>query len=288
MVDTVIVENEQAPRSAVSWPAVVAGAVVMAALSLLLLMLGSGIGFSVVSPWTMNGAAAPETTKAATVAGIYLTVTAVLAGAVGGYLTGRLRNLWPGVHSHEAFFRDTAHGFIAWALATVIGAALLGSIATTIAGGAAHEAARASLNGSDHVSALPGLTDKLFAYDYVAVSKAQGGQPVTGIARTYDGDRATADRILARLAVHDRALSDEERQTLAVIVAARTGLALPDAEKRVAAIEADARRTAETARRVATMLSFWLVASMFAGALAASLGAWEGGGIRDGRYRYGV
>jgi hypothetical protein len=286
MVDTVIVENEQAPRSAVSWPAVIAGAVVIAALSLLLLMLGSGIGFSVISPWASNGAI-PETTKAATVAGIYLTVTAVLAGAVGGYITGRLRNLWPGVHSHEAFFRDTAHGFVAWALATLIGAALLGSMATTIAGGAAHEATRASMHGLD-AAGLPGLTDKLFTYDYVAVSKTQGGQPVTGIARDYEGDRATANRILARLAMHDRVLTDEERQTLNVIVAARTGLALPDAEKRVAGVEADARRAADTARRVATMLSFWLVASMFAGALAASLGAWEGGGIRDGRYRYGI
>jgi len=286
MVDTVIVENEQAPRSAVAWPAVIAGAVVMAALSLLLLMLGSGIGFSVISPWS-TASAAPETTKAATVAGIYLTVTAVLAGAVGGYLTGRLRNLWPGVQSHEAFFRDTAHGLIAWALATVVGAALLGSIATTVTGGAAREATRAAIGTSERADAFPGLTDRLFTYDYVAVSRAQGGQPVTGISRDYAGDRATANRILARLALHDRALSDEERQTLVVIVAARTGLALPDAEKRVALIESEARRAADTARRVATMLSFWLVASMFAGALSASLGAWEGGGIRDGRYRYG-
>ena len=96
-----------------------------------------------------------------------------------------------------------------------------------------------------------------------------------------------AARILGRSVLHGRALTDDERQNLAMIVAARTGIALSDAEKRVVAVEADARNAAETARRVAMMLSFWLVASMLAGALASSLGAWEGGAVRDGRLKYG-
>ncbi len=229
MVDTVIVENERAPVSAVSWGAIIAGAVVMAALSLLLLALGTGIGFSVINPYAT--ATAPETTKAATVAGIYLTVTAVLAGAVGGYVTGRLRHLWPGVHSHEAFFRDTAHGFVAWAVAVVLSAAFLAPAAGALTGGLAG----------------PG------------------------------SDRVAASRSLAQVVLHDRALSDDERRALAAVSQAL-------ATGKPAAANADAL---ETARRVATMLSFWLVASMFAGALAASLAAWEGGGIRDGRYRYG-
>jgi hypothetical protein len=139
MVDTVIVENEQAPASAVCWPAIIAGAAVTAALSLLLLALGSGIGFSVMNPWSAGGSI--ETTKAAMVAGIYLTLAAVMASAVGGYLAGRLRHLWLGTHPHEAFFRDTAHGLISWAVATVAGAAVLGSAAASITGGAAKEAA---------------------------------------------------------------------------------------------------------------------------------------------------
>jgi hypothetical protein len=84
MVDTVVVENDSAPASAVSWPAVFAGAVVMIALSMALLALGNGIGFSVVNP--RSHASAADTIKAATVAGIYLTATAILASAVGGYL----------------------------------------------------------------------------------------------------------------------------------------------------------------------------------------------------------
>jgi hypothetical protein len=279
MVDTVIVENEQAPGSAVSWPAILAGAAVSAGLSLILLLIGSGIGFSVMNPWSSSTVA--TTTKAATVAGIYITVTAVMASAVGGYLAGRLRHLWLGTHPHEAFFRDTAHGLITWAVATVASVALLGTVTSNLTGTAAR--------GADMVAAreggTAGLTDRLFAYDYVAVSKAQGNLPNTGIARDYNGDRAVAVRLLGRLATQ-RDLTTDERQNLAVIVAARTGLSLPEAEKRVAAVEADTRAAAETARRVGMMLSFWLAASLLAGALAASLAAWEGGAIRDGRMQY--
>ena len=287
MVDTVIVENEPAPSSAVSWSAILAGAAVSAGLSLILLAIGSGIGFSVTNPWS-NGAAA-TTTKAATVAGIYITVTAVMASAVGGYLAGRLRHLWLGTHPHEAFFRDTAHGLVSWAVATVAGAILLGTVTTSLTGAAVRGASTGAGMVAARDGATAGFTDQLFAYDYVAVSKAQGNQPNTspnnGIARDYNGDRAVATRLLTRLGTGP-ALTTDERQNLAVIVAARTGLSLPEAEKRVAAVETDARAAAEQARRVGMMLSFWLAASLLAGALAASLAAWEGGAIRDGRLRY--
>ena len=278
MVDTVIVENEPAPSSAVSWSAILAGAAVSAGLSLILLAIGSGIGFSVANPWS-NGAAA-TTTKAATVAGIYITVTAVMASAIGGYLAGRLRHLWLGTHPHEAFFRDTAHGLVSWAVATVAGAVLLGTVTTSLTGAAVQGASAgagmaAARNGTTAV-----FTDRLFAYDSVAVSKDPG------MARDYNGDRAFAGRLMGRIGTPGRELTANERQNLAVIVAARTGLALPDAEKRVADVEADARAAAEQARRVGMMLSFWLAASLLAGALAASLAAWEGGAIRDGRLRY--
>jgi hypothetical protein len=260
-MDTLVVENETVPRSAISWPGVLAGAAIATALSMALLALGSGLGFSVISPWSANGAM-PETTKAATVAGIYLTVTAVLASAVGGYIAGRLRTLWPGVSHEEAFFRDTVHGVAAWAVSILVTAAFLGSVGALIASGVA---ARAATPGN---SVFMPLEDRLFGYNYD------------------DRSRAAADRIFSRLS-KERTLTGEERQSLARLVAARTGTALPDAESRVAAVETDARAAAETARRVAAQLSFWFVAAMFAGALSAGLAGWEGGAVRDGRMRYG-
>src|SRR4051794_39522155 len=120
--------------SGVSWPAVAAGAVVSCALTLVLLAFGIGLGLSVVSPWSGSGVSA-TTFKIGT--GLYLVVIAMLASSIGGYIAGRLRTRWTGVHSDEVYFRDTAHGFIAWAFATVLGAVLLASPAANLVGGTA-------------------------------------------------------------------------------------------------------------------------------------------------------
>ena len=103
--------------SAASWPAIIAGAFVAASVSLVLLALGSGLGFSEISPWPGRGVTA--TTFAVTTA-IWLIVTQWVSAALGGYITGRLRTRWMGTHPHEVFFRDTAHGFITWAVATIL------------------------------------------------------------------------------------------------------------------------------------------------------------------------
>src|SRR3978361_1620330 len=104
----------ESARSAVAWAAVLAGAVVAIATTLILIALGSGLGFAAASPWP---GAAPAAETFAITAGIWLIVTQWLASALGGYMTGRLRTKWTSVHSHEVFFRDTAHGLLSWAVA---------------------------------------------------------------------------------------------------------------------------------------------------------------------------
>src|ERR1700728_2754221 len=96
-------------QSAVSWGAVAAGAVATAALALLLISFGAGLGLSAVSPWSDSGVSA-SAFKTGT--GIYLVIVAVMSSSVGGYLAARLRSKWTGAHTHEVFFRDTAHGFV--------------------------------------------------------------------------------------------------------------------------------------------------------------------------------
>jgi len=129
--DRTIVEGGM---SAASWASIAAGAVATAALTLALLALGAGLGLSSISPWADSGVSA-ATFKTAT--GIYLVLVAVMSSAIGGYLAARLRTKWVGFEPDEVFFRDTAHGFIAWAFATVISAAALGAATTHILGGAA-------------------------------------------------------------------------------------------------------------------------------------------------------
>jgi hypothetical protein len=116
--------GHEAHASGVSWPAVIAGAFVAAALSLILLALGAGLGLSSVSPWSHSGASAPEVGAGAI---IWLIVMEIIASAMAGYLAGRLRTKWASIHTDEVYFRDTAHGFLAWAVALVLTAAFLAS-----------------------------------------------------------------------------------------------------------------------------------------------------------------
>ena len=131
MIDTVVIQpgadTGEPSVAGVSWAAVAAGAIVSCALTLVVLAFGIGLGLSVVSPWAGSGVSA-TTFKIGT--GLYLVVIAMLSSSIGGYIAGRLRSRWIGVHSDEVYFRDTAHGFVAWALATVLGAVLLASPAS--------------------------------------------------------------------------------------------------------------------------------------------------------------
>ncbi|WP_295572582.1 hypothetical protein [uncultured Stenotrophomonas sp.] len=111
-------------ESAVSWGAIFAGAAAAAALSLVLLILGVGLGLSSVSPWSFEGVS-KETFGWSSIA--WLTFTALAASGLGGYLAGRLRTKWTQIHGDETYFRDTAHGFVSWAVATLLTAGLLTS-----------------------------------------------------------------------------------------------------------------------------------------------------------------
>jgi hypothetical protein len=136
-------------KSTVSWPAIIAGAFVAISASLILLLLGSGLGFASISPWPDRGVSA--TTFAVTTA-IWLIVTQWISAGLGGYIAGRLRTRWHGTHTHEIFFRDTAHGLVTWAVATVVVAALMGGSVRSMMAGGAHSAsavATGSLRDAD-------------------------------------------------------------------------------------------------------------------------------------------
>src|SRR5579859_6086310 len=125
--------NREAHSSGVSWGAVIGGAFDASALYLILLALGAGFGLSMVSPWPSVGVTA---STVGTIALIYLVFIEIVASAFGGYLTGRLRTKWTLIHTDEVFFRDTANGFLSWAVALVVSAALLASAAASMAGSA--------------------------------------------------------------------------------------------------------------------------------------------------------
>jgi hypothetical protein len=262
----------EAAASAVSWGAIVAGGVAAAALTLVMLSLGAGVGFSSISPWS---ARMPSGTTFHLASGLYLIVTAMVASSVGGYLAGRLRSRWVGAHTREVFFRDTAHGFLAWGLATLLGAGLLGSVAGALAGGAA--------SGVTHVDGQSaGLLDGY-------VNSLVRGDPASGSASAdMSAARAETGRIFATAFQNGGDFEGLDRAYLAQLVSDRTGISPAEAEARVSATIERAKVAVDKARKAAAQLSLWLCASLLVGAFAASLAAIEGGGLRDGTWKYKV
>lgn len=181
LVDTLV--NKEAYASGVSWAAVIAGAFVAAALSLILLALGTGIGLSSVSPWSHAGASAATVSRLAI---IWLIIIQILASAMGGYLAGRLRTKWSTIHTDEVYFRDTAHGFLVWAVGLVITAAFLASAAASLAGGpgqgepASFSSAGGSATAPDLQTGGPSLNpndyfiDTLFRSDPPTLDRSDG------------------------------------------------------------------------------------------------------------------
>lgn len=268
MTDTVLIPPGDEPSvSGVSWPAVFAGATASMAVTLVVIAFGTGLGLSVVSPWS-NASASTSTFKIA--AAIFLVVIAMLSSTIGGYVAGRLRTKWIGVHTDEVYFRDTAHGFLAWALATVVGAFLLAAPVTSLtAGGAAAVTAgvsSAAANGTD------ASIDALL-------------RPTTPNANAPGADlRAELSRALVS-AFRTGDLKQDDRAYVDKVIAARTGLSEADADKRLTDTINAAKTAADTARKATMQLAFWLTASLLIGAFCASLAATEGGSQRDSTWK---
>jgi hypothetical protein len=240
--------GSEAHSSGVSWGAVIGGAFVAAAFYLILLALGAGLGLSAVSPWSNVGASA---STVGTLAIIWLIFIEIVASSLGGYLTGRLRTKWALIHTDEVYFRDTANGFLAWAVALVISVTLLASAATSMVGRVAQLAALSETTGTATSATDPNgyFVDTLFRSDRLG---PESKDPSV---------QAEAGRIFAN--------------------AARTGISQSEAEKRVSDVIADARQTEDTARKATAHLLLWFFLALLMGAFSASYAATIGGRQRD-------
>jgi hypothetical protein len=249
--------------SFLQWTPVVAGAFVAAAVSLILIAFGAAIGLSVASSSPTWRDASPAL---AVSSGIYLLLTAIVSFGLGGYVAGRLRERWhASAHDDVAEFRDGTHGIVSWALAVVITGLVAAASATTIASKAVQP------------TATPTATtgEPLIAYELDRLFRA-GPRPAQGDL-TYT--RAEAGRIL--LTATGRSGAAPDRAYLARLVAATTGIAEPDAERRVTDAIAGATTALQKARRSAVILAFATAVALLAGAAAAWYASCLGGRHRD-------
>jgi len=269
-------------KSAASWPAILAGAVIAAATTLILMALGSGVGLASISPWSNHGVSVK--TFAVTGA-IWLIVTQWISAGLGGYIAGRLRTRWIGTHTHEVFFRDTAHGLITWAVATLVVAAVFSSSVTHGAGAAGHAAAEVAsggMQGAMQSSATANSPVSAYGIDKLFRSTGSGGPGSPSI-----DPRAETGHIAANALVNG-SVPDADRAYLAEQIAARTGISQAEAQARVDAFIASVMQAqekvkadADAARKAAAETSIFLALSMLVGAFIASVAAALGGRLRD-------
>jgi len=275
-----------------------------AALSLILLILGAGLGLSSVSPWAHDGVSA---TSFGVSTILWLTFTQLAASGMGGYLAGRLRTKWLEAHADEIYFRDTAHGFLAWAVASLATAALLTSVIGSVVGGSV----RAGATAAGSVAAVAGagvaaagtamsdngsmgyFIDSLFRKDTnasAAVSSGSGTQ--TGGAQQIDSASVSEVARIFMNTLRTGALSAADLRYVGQLVAQRTGLTQQEAEKRVSdtytqaqtklrEAETAAKDAADQARKASAYAAIWIFISMLIGAFIASFAATYGGRQRD-------
>ena len=277
----------ESSKSAMTWGPIFGGAAAAIGVTLILLLLGSGLGLTMVSPW--SGQSSSLGTLGVTAA-IWLVLVQWLSSALGGYITGRLRTKWAAVHTDEVFFRDTAHGFLSWALATVFVAGFLASSLTSLAGAGAQAAgsvvgSTATAAGTAAASSATSPVDLSTSYFTDALLRPDQARA----AATSNDAAATSEvsRILLNGAAQGQ-IPDDDKAYLATIVSSRTGLSEADARTRVDTVlkriddaKVAAQKAADEARKAASTTALLGSLSLLIGAFIASAAAAFGGSQRD-------
>jgi len=224
----------------------------------------SAIGLMIVSPsptWR------DTSVWLAILSGVWIIVVTAGAYALGGYLAGRVRSTWR-ASTDEVEFRDGAHGLLVWALGVVLSVALLW--ATTAAYTAANNATQPPRESAGAPSFLAYELDRLFRSE-------RRTEPAPAEVR------AEASRLLMK-GLGRQEMPSDDRAHLNRMVAGSSGLAAPEAERRVIQVLTEARNSASQARRSAVILGFSTAAALAAAAAAAWFAAGEGGKHRDGEF----
>lgn len=254
----------EVPSRYLSWTPVILGALIATALSSILLAFGValGLGVSSTAPTWRDASAALWI-----LSGLYLILQAALSFGVGGYIAGRTNVGLAALDTAEIEQRDGLHGLAAWALAVVLGVALaafIGSATLT----------RPNSNGS---SARTSAAEPLLSYEIDRLFRPLRRAANVDLLQ----ERAEAGRILLTSSSHS-GMSSEDRSYLAQLVAANTGLAGAEAEKRVDAAIATSQASIAKSRRSSVILAFSVAAAILLGAVIAVAAASVGGSHRDG------
>ena len=261
----------------VSWGAIFAGVVIAVAVQLLLGILGTGIGLSMVDP--VEGTT-PGAAGFGIGAGIYWLITTVIALGAGGYAAARLSGV-------TEKFDALSHGLVVWGVTLILTLYLLTSAVGGIIGGAFRTV------GS--VAGAAGATVGAVAPQAAQVAGVDAGD-VKQEASAYLSDASndpaqmTAEQAQAEIARQLPALArggvegQRAESRIVDVVAAQRKISRDQAQAQVTRAKAQfvqtkndavgtAKSATDAAAGAAASTSFVLVLALLAGAGAAAFGA---------------
>ena len=260
-----------------SWGAIFAGVVLAVAVQLVLGILGTGIGLTMVDP--VEGTT-PGAAGFGIGAGIYWLITTVIALGAGGYAAARVA----GVHDR---FDGLVHGLVVWGVTLILTMYLLTSAVGGIIGGAFRTVGSvASAAGTGIGAAAPKVAD---------VAGVDTGD-VREEAAAYLSDapsdpaRMTPEQAQKEIAKELPALARggqdgvQAERRIVDIVAAQRQISRPEAQAQVTRAKAQfvktknetidtAKSATDTAAGAAAGTSFMIVIALLVGAAAAGFGA---------------
>ncbi len=260
-----------------SWGAIFAGVVLAVSIQLVLGILGTGIGLSLVDP--VEGTT-PGAAGFGIGAGIYWLITTVIALGAGGYAAARVA----GVHDR---FDGLVHGLVVWGVTLILTLYLLTSAVGGIIGGAFRTVGSvASAAGTGIGAAAPKVAD------VANVDVGDVRQEASAYLSDAPSDPAqmTAEQAQKEIAKELPALARggqdgaQAEGRIVDIVAAQRKIPRAEAQAQVTRAKAQfeqtktktietAKSATDTAAGAAAGTSFMVVIALLIGAAAAGMGA---------------
>jgi hypothetical protein len=273
----------------VDWPAIFGAVIISSASTLLLGAIGVALGLASVSPWSFNN---PSPTAMTVASAAWFALSALYAGAVGGYIVGRLRKPALDTTADERSNRDGLNALVTWGLGLLLTAALTTSILSSAAGTAVTAAGQAAGPAlSETIKASSNKAGDFVGYYVDRALRAPANAANPGAPATTPNDSKTE---VARILTHGLAsgsISDADRGDLERIVARQAGISDADAKARVNQMMTEAndaynkaadavKEAADKARKITASITTWFVIV----SLLAAILAWYAGVI-GGRHR---
>ncbi|MBB6192638.1 hypothetical protein FHS51_002891 [Sphingobium wenxiniae] len=268
-------------RSRLSWPAIFAGVTLAIAIQLVLALLGTGIGFSLVDP--VKGTT-PGANSFGIGAGLYWVVSMMISLGAGSYAAARVA----GAHDR---FDGLVHGLTIWGLTSILTVYLITSAVGGIIGGAFRTVGGVASTAGQSVGAAAPVIARAASVDDIDIGNEAAAYltsvPADPAAMSPQEAQKEVARQLPDLAAGGTKGAQAESRIVA-IVAAQQKISAAEARQKVEAAKArfvaakndaveTAKTTVDTAAGGAAGTSFLVVLALIIGAASAGFGGIVGG-----------